>query len=208
MTFFDQKPVITVSGEGIAKAAPDLASFTITFASSSPYATEALSSEKTLRQSIVTTLTSLYGVDPVDMQVSFPQLTPARGASGELTYQAVNSLDVKFRMITSIDEAVAVLYKIDNLNVSNLVFTTNNARDLEDQAMKAAVADGKVRADKLAEASGKRLGRMVSLSAGQTQAVGTVATEVSKFDAQNPMAGLIPGQIQLTRNVTLVYEVN
>lgn len=209
-TYLDSQTVLTVSGEGRAKASPELAQFTVTYATSSAAATDALNGEKNFRQKIITLLSDLYEVNQSDMQISYPSIVPSASSSGGIIYQAVNAINVNFKKLTSLDEAIGKLYQINNLSISNLIFTTNNARDLEDEAMKEAVKDGEIRAGKLAQAGGKHLGKLLSVTAQQTQAVGTVSTEAGKAQSGFPgvATAALPGQIQITRNVTLVYQLN
>lgn len=209
-TLFDSQPtLLTVVGEGKVKASPELAQFTITYLATSSLPTDALEEEKNFRQRIITLLTGLYEVGRADLQVSYPRVLTTN-TTGKLTYQAGNTIDVKFKKLSSLDAAISKLYQVGNTNISvdNIVFTTSNPRDLEDQAISEAFKDGMIRAEKMARASGKRLGKLVSVAGQQTQAVGTVTTEAGKIggfaDTTNPA---LPGQIEITRNITLVYDL-
>ncbi len=195
----DTKPaLLSVVGEGKVKANPELAQFTISYVSTGTSSAETLASEKKLRQSIIDLLKNSFAVAPNDIQVSYPSLSPVAISSG-IAYQAVNTLNINFKKLTSMDEAIAKLYELKNLSVANVILTTNNSRDLEDQAITQAVIDGSTRAQKMAQASGKKLGKLVSVTGQQTQAVGTLTTQAGN-------SGL--GQFELTRTVSLVYELN
>lgn len=200
---------LTISGEGKAKAPPELVQFTVSFVAGGTTAEEATNNEKTMRQTIITLLTDQYGVATSDIQASYPRIVPVTGTTNTtVTYQAVNTLDVNFKNLKILDEAVNKFYKLGNLTISNVVFTTANARDLEDQANNLAYSDAKMRAEKMAQAAGKRLGKLVAVSGTQMQAVGTVSSDVSiQKGPQGFITGTVPGQIQIIRNVTLVYEL-
>lgn len=212
--FFSTKPVVTVSGEGVARAVPKLAKFTITYVTTAASSAEALLSEKTFRRRIISLLADQYKINQSDMQVPFPQVTPQVTGAGTITYQVVNTIDVTFSNLPTLEDAISQLYEMNtpsagNLGISNLIYTTENARDLEDQAMQEAIKDGKTRAAKLAAASGKKLGKLLSVTGQQTQAVGAVSTESNISYGIMPSANeAIPGQILLTRNATLVFELD
>lgn len=195
----DVKPaLLSVVGEGKVKANPEFAQFTISYVSTGTSSAETLASEKKLRQSIISLLTDSFSVQQSDIQVSYPSLAPVAVSSG-IVYQAVNTLNVNFKKLSSLDDAIAQLYLLKNLSVANVILTTNNSRDLEDQAISQAVTDGSTRAQKMAQASGKKLGKLVSVTGQQTQAVGTLSTQAGN-------SGL--GQFELIRTVSLVYELN
>ncbi len=206
----DSKPtLLSVVGEGKVKANPELAQFTISYVSTATSSAETLTSEKKLRQSIISLLTDSFAVLPSDIQVSYPNLSPVAISTG-IAYQAVNTLNINFNKLSSLDEAIAKLYELKNLSVTNVILTTNNSRDLEDQAITQAVIDGSTRAQKMAQASGKKLGKLVSVSGQQTQAVGTLTTQAGNSPRTTTGGTTLTalGPFELTRNVSLVYELN
>lgn len=198
-SYSDTKPaLLSVVGEGKVKANPEFAQFTISYVSTGTSSAETLASEKKLRQSIISLLTDSFSVQQSDIQVSYPNLAPVAVSTG-IAYQAANTLNVNFKKLSSLDDAIAQLYLLKNLSVTNVILTTNNSRDLEDQAISQAVIDGSTRAQKMAQVSGKKLGKLVSVTGQQTQAVGTLSTQAGN-------SGL--GQFELIRTVSLVYELN
>lgn len=203
----DAKTLLSVAGEGKAKAVPDLVSFTITYAGNGTSTTSALADENKVKQQIISLLASAYGVNQSDIQVSFPSVGVNASSSGGLNYQVANTLNVNFRKLASLDEAISKLYETNKLSIANLIFTTNNARDLEDEAIKDAVKDGELRAAKIAQAGNKKLGKLVSITAQQTQAVGSVSVEANMVKTNTTSGTSNPGQIEITRNVSLVYEL-
>ena len=197
--------LLSVVGEGKVKAPPELARFTVSYGVTSPTSPGALDAEKQMRQKIIKLLSDLYGVSANDIQISYPQIIPVASASGT-TYQAINILDVSFRRIPSVDDAVAKLYQTGTVRVSNVVLTTSNGRDLEDKAINQAMKDATTRAERMAKAANKRLGKLVSISGEQTKEVGTVTREaIIQKGTDTPDA--TSGTIEIVRNVSLVYEL-
>lgn len=199
---FDKPTFLTVVGEGKAKTDPELAQFTLSLAATGKTSFDAMEAEKNLRQKIITLLTGLYNIEKADLQVSYPRVSVS-SSGNTIYYSSVNSINVKFKRLGNFDAAIEKLYQLGNVNVSNIILTTENPRDLEDQAISKAFADGKERAEKMAQSAGKNLGRLVSVTGQQTQAVGTITREASTEKGSEAA----PGQIEITRNVTLVYEM-
>ncbi len=200
--------LLTVAGEGKITAPPQVAQFTITYVANGNTANDAINSEKTMRKQLIDTLSNLYGVNPADIQESYPRVVPPSATNNtvNLLYQAVNTLNVNYKKLQTLDSAIAKLYEVggNDISVTNIVFTTQNPRDLEDQAIANAIKDGEGRALKMAATTGKTLGKLVSVTGQQTQAVGTVSTQANPLSNGNVST---PGEIELTRTVTLVYEL-
>lgn len=196
--------VITVVGEGKVKTAPQLVQFNISYATTSSTAQNALNLEKIMRQKIINLL-GAYGVSTSDVQVAYPQAGAVQVGNG-ISYQAANTLIVKMKQVQNIDQLINQLYTLGSLTVNNIVFTTSDPRAFEDQAITQAVQDGMARAQKLAATSGRKLGRLVSITGQQTQAVGTVTRDAGSTTGTNTGTAT-PGQIEITRDVSLVYEL-
>ena len=113
-------------------------------------------------------------------------------------------MEIPGKLSVGLEELSGKLYDIGAIAISSIVFTTNNPRDLEDQAINKALVDAQMRAQKMADASGARLGRLVSMNGQQTQAVGTITRETNKLNDITATTG----QIEITRTLTLVYELN
>lgn len=203
--------LLTVTGEGNAEKSPEVVKFTVAYSSKDTTSTKALEAEKTTRQNLLTLLTGNFGVTDQDIQVAYPRLIPSYDAKGEATYQTVNTLDITFRQLALFDSVVAKLYELGGKDISlgNIVFTTANPRELENEALASALKDAQASAGKIAAAAGKKLGRLVSMAGNQTQSVGTLTTDAGGSKSQvNPQSlTTTPGSIKITRYMTLVYEL-
>lgn len=205
--------LLTVVGEGKVKAPPELAQFTLSYATVASTSADALSSEKQLRDKIISRLTGLYKVDDSDIQVQYPKVSPVTSTLRVL-YQSTNTMDVSFSNLNLLDQAISKLYQTGDIVVNSVVFTTKNPRELEDKAITEAFKDAKLRAEKMAQASEKKLGKLVSIAGNQTQSVGTTTRDVlnqqnaAKDLKPGQLPEIKPGQIELVRTVTLVYELN
>lgn len=195
----DNKPaLLTVIGEGNVKATPEKAQFSITYTALGKTSEEALSQEKNLREKIISLLAS-YGVSNSEITLYSPNITPLRQTESA-SYSVISSLSVEFQKLSELENLFAKLYTLGSLNISTTVFTTNNPRELEDRAIKKALYDAQLRAEKMAEAAGAKLGRVVSIAGEQTQNVATLSRKVES-DKNNP------GNIEIVRLVRVVYEL-
>lgn len=214
--FFTEPGTITIVGEGRVLAQSQLARFTVSWISSGNTPSEALQNERSVFNKIVGVLRT-NGVQNEDIQVAYARVVPPAAAGGG--YQAVNALDTELRGVAKLNEVVSSLYNNGAASVANIVLSTDNQEELEEQAIEAAIKDAKNKAKKTAKASNKRLGRLVSLTSGAT---GNVSALTSQVGTTQPQAGfssemeaggemfvqdLGPGQIEVVRRVSVVYEV-
>jgi len=204
-SYFDKPTLITVTGEGTVKAKPETVDFTVIALNSSNNSSQAIADNNKIIHDLVNLLKS-NGVKDQDLSLAYVRVIPPQASLGQSNYQAVNSINVTLKTVNNLDSLVAKLYSFGAYSISNIVFSTNNSRDLEKQAVASAIEDAKARAKELAKASKKRLGRMVSISASEVGKAGAIEGESS----QNKFGSLLnnlPSQIKIVRNAYIVFEL-
>ncbi len=199
-----QPSLLTVAGQGKIKSIPEIAQFTITYAVTGKTISDTTNAEKEQQQKIITLLNGIYGVDLSNIKVSYPKIV-SNSLGGVTFYQTANTLNVEFKKLQNLDEAISKLYDTGkDVAIGNIVFSTTNARDLEDKVLTLAVDDAKIRAQNMAKAAERKLGKLISITGEQMQSIGTVTYDANKDISKNATT---PGQIELVRNVTIVYEL-
>ncbi len=202
-------PMITVTGEGVVEATPDIATLMIGVTTQGATAAEALSANSAAMAAVLARLTTA-GIEGRDLQTSNLSLGPDYSkfdsSSGGVpsTYIASNMLTVRVRALdtlgTVLDAAVA-----DGANTLNgLTFGLADPDPVLNEARKEAVADARAKAELLAAAAGVKLGKIVSISeaGGMTDPVPMFRQEASA--AGVPVQG---GELGLSANVTIFYEI-
>jgi uncharacterized protein YggE len=155
---------VTVSGTSTIKAAPDEAVVSLGVQTQANTAQGALAQNAERMTAVLAALTS-QGISKADISTTDVSLYPTYGQSGvEITgYQASNQIDVTVRDLAKvgsiIDAAVGA-----GANLSNgITFKLSDQSQGVDQALAAAVADARSKADALAKAGDAQLGQVMTI---------------------------------------------
>ena len=201
---------ITVTGEGVIEAAPDIATISLGVTTEGKTAVEAMAANSAALAAVLDRLRAA-GIEERDLQTSNLTLNPNwvgydNGKTPTISgYTASNMLTVRVRALASLgtvlDSAIT-----DGANTLNgVTFGLAEPRPALDAARKEAVADAVARAALLVEAAGAKLGKVVSIaeSGGFAQPMPMFRMEASA-DSAVPVAG---GEVGLTASVTMVFEI-
>lgn len=201
-------PTITVTGEGVIEAVPDIATLMIGVTTQGETAAEALAANSTALDAVLARLTAA-GIEARDMQTSNLSLNPNwtgydSGTPKIVGFVASNMLTVRVRALDRLG-AVLDATVADGANTLNgLTFGLANPDPVLDEARKEAVADARAKAELLADAAGVKLGKVLSISesGGVPQPMPMFRAEASA--APTPVQG---GELGLTATVTIFYEI-
>ena len=204
--FFLRSPaLITVVGEGRVKVVPTIVKFSVTVSNISSSATLGIADNNRLMRNLVSTAQS-NGVLDGDISSSYVRVIPPSQLTGVTAYQAVNAASITLKDVSQFDNLVVALYSTGAQSISNIVFTVEDSRDLEKEAVATAIKDAKSRAREIARASGKFLGKMRSVATIEVGEAGALSGEVS----QTAVGGVLsssPSQIEIVRQASLVFEL-
>ncbi|MGA5195613.1 SIMPL domain-containing protein [Streptomyces exfoliatus] len=202
---------VTVSGNGRAAAAPDLAILSVGVEATRKTAKEAMAAQNTAAEALLGVLDK-QGIAERDIRTDSLSLSPvytqnAQGESKVTGYQAGQSFSVKVR---DIDRAGQVIGAVNDATgdagrINGVVFDVADPSALRVKAREAAYRDAYDKAAQHARLSGHRLGRLVSLSEGESVRPGPgAAPGVSADEASVPLA---PGEIEEQVTVSAVFEL-
>ena len=204
--FFLRSPaLITVVGEGRVKVVPTIVKFSVVVNNLSSSATLAIVDNNRLLRELISTAKA-NGVQESDINSSYVRVIPPSPLGGTTAYQAVNAVDITLKDVSKFDNLVVALYSFGAQSVSNIVFTVENSRDLEKQAVAVAIKDAKARAKEIAKASGKFLGKMRSVATVEVGEAGALSGEVAQVVAGGALSSS-PSQIEIVRQASLVFEL-
>ena len=121
-------------------------------------------------------------------------------------WRASNSIAITLR---DIDKASALTDLLSNLNATNISgprFTVDDTQQAETDLMKAAVDNAREKAEAIAQASGRKLGKVLSVSEGATSRPGPILfrAEVGMDDEGVPIE---PGSQTVSKTVTVIFEL-
>lgn len=166
----DFQPKISVTGEGTASAAPDMATIQTGVVSQAPTAKEALAANSKTMEAILAVLkerqiaarnvqTSQFNVQPIynsDRQGrTMPQIE---------AYQVTNQVHVRVRKLDELGEVLDALVQGGSNEISGISFGLADPSPVLDEARRSAVANARSRAELYAKEAGVKLGKVRSIS--------------------------------------------
>jgi uncharacterized protein YggE len=206
----DSSPTITVTGSAIITAVPDLATISVGVTTNGATASEAMTANSTAVSAVITRLQAT-GLEARDYQTSSLSLNPnwvtnAAGTGSEIKgYVAGNMLTIRVRALDQLGTVLDALIT-DGVNTLNsLTFGLQNARPMEDEARKQAVADAMARANLFAAASGSKLGPILSISEGGMNA--PYPAPMFRMAADAAPVPVAQGEVEVSASVTIVYKL-
>jgi len=201
--------LITVTGDGSADAAPDLAVLSMGVSTLAGTATEAMA-ENTAAMAVILARLQAAGIAERDLQTSNLSLNPNwtgydTGTAPKINgYTAMNQLTVRIRALDTLGVVLDAAITDGANTVNGLSFSLSDPRPAMDRARVAAVADARAKAELLVQAAGGSLGRIVSITEGGAVQPGPLFKATTMQEAAVPIAG---GEVSTNAQVTIVFEI-
>ncbi|MBP1844737.1 uncharacterized protein YggE [Rhizobium petrolearium] len=171
--FRPRDPVISISGEGEASIAPDMAVLTLSVVRNGQTAEAALSANSAAMKEVLTAIKA-DGVADRDIQTSnfsiYPQYRHSEPKNGVVDppevvgYEVANTLTLKVRDLDKLGALIDRSVKLGVNQGGQIVFTNDDPEEAMTEARKAAVAKALAKARTLTEAAGVKLGRVLEIS--------------------------------------------
>ncbi len=211
-----QPRTLTVSGTGTVNLNPDVAYISIGVQTENADVSQAVSSNNTLAQAIVTALQS-SGVDAKDIQTSnfnvysnqnFDKLTGQQLPGTSFTVN--NTVSVTVRDLTKLGSLLDVSVKAGANNINNISFDLADKTAGMTQARQKAMDDARSVASEVAKNAGLTLGDIQTVSYVENGPVPYYAYGVGGGGGASPSQALTPinpGQVQLNATVTVTFLV-
>jgi uncharacterized protein YggE len=209
-----RRSILTVSGEGIATAAPDLASFSTGVVTAAKTAREALDANTKSVADVVAAIKAA-GVEPRDISTSGfsvqPQYVNVKRDGGEAPriagYEVRNTVTVRLRDLSKLGGLLDDVVTKGANQIGGIGFDIAEPSKLEEQARVAAVKDARRQAEVMAEAGGVRLVRVISINEdGATPPPMPRMMAVAQM-AKRDSVPVEAGETEIRARVTIVYEI-
>ena len=196
---------ITVSGTGSVSATPNQAVFTFGVTTRSKTAVQALAADSAEMRRLIDALKAA-GIPASSLQKSSVSLPPNTSDGGDtiVGYSASNTVSVTIANLGRAGEIVdaAVAAGANQVDGPNLTVSDQGA--LYRAALKAAIADARVKAEAIAEASGLRVGTVSSV-----EETGDTPTPVRyAADSSASSTPVETGTQEITASVTVVFDAS
>lgn len=206
--------LLTVSGEGEAKAKPDQATLSAGVTTDGKTAADALGENSRAMTSVFATLKRL-GIPDKSIQTSGINVTPqypdynSKQPHRVIGYQVSNSVTVTVDDLDRLGPAIDALVSSGANNLGEVSFSIRDPKPLMAAAREDAVKDAIAKAETLSRAAGVTLGPIVSISEGSYAAVQRPMYRMAIM-ANAPAAPPPPvaaGENSLSTTVSVTWEI-
>jgi len=205
---------ITVSGEGEASGAPDVAVTTLGAEAVARKVGPAVADANARMRAVLDAVkrSGVAGKDirTTDFSIDFEQNPPPRaepeaGGRPAGNYRVRNTVQLTIRDLSRASEVLDAAIGAGANAVSGISFTIENPAPLRAKAREAAVADARARAEALARASGVSVGPVVSISEGGSGPVPRPMVARMAMDSAAPP--IESGELTERVQIEVVYEI-
>ncbi len=199
---------ITVTGQGLADATPDMATLTLGVTQRAKQASIAMGRVSDAVADILARLAQA-DIAPRDIQTRRLTLNPTRtnrasGSADFIGYTASNTVAIRVR---DLDRLGVIMESVltGGANVFNgLQFSVQDPAPLLERARKDAVADAMARAALYAKAAGVTLGPVLAITEQGGNSRPVLMEMASVRGAGAPVA---PGEVTISATVTMVFAI-
>ncbi|MBI3342147.1 SIMPL domain-containing protein [Candidatus Curtissbacteria bacterium] len=212
---WQQKPIETVSvaAAGVAKATPNIAKITATIDSKNPNIDQARK-ETQAKAGIIVDKLKVIGVDEKDIKTN----NVSAGGSYEVmiyspvqnTNQFTESFEITLHDFNKADQVLQTLTQngATNLYGPNLTIDESNLESAKSQARQNAVENAKKKAQELAGATGRKIGKVVKIAEQGDYAYPRPLMAVGGTDLKEKAATIQPGQNEVTITLQVDFSLN
>ncbi|MBQ7534931.1 MAG: SIMPL domain-containing protein [Stomatobaculum sp.] len=207
---------VTVSASGTVKLTPDKASLTFGVTTQEKTADRAQKKNSEDVDRVISVLTS-RNIEEKSIRTTdysmYPQYDYSKNGEQKLTgYTVRTSLTIQDQDISEVGKLIADCVAAGINTVDNISFLCSGYDEAYKEALTKAVKTSHEKAEVLASAAGKKLGDPVTITEGYQNTSARYAKNANvTFDAAEEAAAmgpaLMPGETDITANVTVTYEI-
>jgi uncharacterized protein YggE len=209
-----RETILTVHANAVTRSAPDLAIVTLGVSARGDTARAAQQAQSTRMQTVLAAARAA-GVEERDVQtVGFslePQYVYARNAAPRVNgYVSRNTVSVRVRDLNAVSGLIDATVAEGANELQGIQFTFQDEEASRDAARAEALQTARARADAYAQAAGKRVTRMLSITepGGAVPLIGLdrrISAPSVVAEAAN--AQIRPGELDASSAVTVVFEL-
>ena len=201
---------VTASGTGTTQAAPDTAEMSFGVITMSADAKSALDDASKVAAQIAAAVKE-QGVAGEDIQTRdvsvYPQTVDQDGKQVITGYQASLSVQVKVRDIAKLGEVISAANAAGANTINGPTFTIADPAPVRAKAIEEAVADARASAEAMAKAAGKSVGDVLSMSSSDVSSFPGPMYSMADTAGAAKDVPIEPGQLDVTANVVVAFEL-
>ncbi len=206
-------PTLTLTGEGLAEAKPELAVVQIGVAVTAKVAKDALTENSKLLTAALNAAKEA-GIEPRDLQTSGLSLRPDIVRADKwphrevIGYQVNNSVTMRVRDISKLGALLDRLVVLGINDIRGISFSVENPAPLVEQARAAAIRDVMEKAQKAAEAANLRIVRVLELSEAGVEAPAARPIVMARaVSSPRPEVPVEAGELVYRARVNAAFEI-
>jgi uncharacterized protein YggE len=207
-------PSVTVTGEGIVTAEPDVAEIEIGVVTEAKAAPQASKENAAKLAKVIAEVKKLLGpgdeIKTIGYSLNPNYRYPKEGGKPELTgYTATNVVRVRTGALQGVGSLIDTATQSGANKIQRLVFTLKDEDAAKREALRNATAKAKSKAEDVARALGLKIARVLSVNEGE-QAFRPVMRELRAGAVMAQEAAPTPveaGTVQIRSTVTLTAEL-
>ncbi len=191
-SFKSSQVISTVSVTATAEitAKPDTVSFVVTFINNTSDTITGINSSELVINKLIDIIKKLKD-DKLEIKKTFYQITPQ--TSG---FTIASAFSVKTSNLENLDNLIKELYSNGATSVSNVTFKSDDIKNVETQLRQKVFQDAKDKASRIAKSSGKRLGKIISITDDGTSNTSTIKDMQSNEE-----------MISISKSISVVYQL-
>ena len=207
---------VSITAEGKSDAVPDIAKITATIESKNSNLDIARSQNEKKISEITSTLQKL-GVDAKDIKTQNISADPGYEPQTLIypvpprpnTNQFSTSLEITIRDFAITDEIISTLTKggTTNLYGPQLTLSDEKLETAKSQARQKAIDNGRQKAMQLAEASGRKLGKVIKIGEQQNFGYPQPLIVENQRDLEQKASQILPGQSEVVASLQVEYQL-
>jgi uncharacterized protein YggE len=207
-------PTISVVGEGLAAARPDMAVISVGVVAQAPRARDALAQNSKSMTDVIANVKGA-GIEARDIETSQISLRPQYSYPGQgsreapklVGYEASNNLSIRVRSFDKLGGLLDSLVTSGANQIRGVELTIAETGPLRDQARFAAMKDAIRKAEILADAAGVRIVRLFSAAEEVADAPRPIAMRMTADAAQRAPVPVEAGEQEIRARVTAIFEI-
>ena len=203
--FFVSKAMITVVGTGKLQVVPAKVEMIVSRVDSSVDPVVAVNQGENNTKLLIDQSKNM--LNSPDIQRAFYQITPTI-VGGDKLYQVVYVFKLTSYEPVKTSELIKSLYTNGAITINEISFLPDQQEEVTQEARKAALKDAREQAKKIAQAAGKRVGRILTITDDLSEASGTVSSQEQGGDVVSAdFSAAAPEKIEVVKIVSVTYEI-
>ncbi len=198
---------VTVTGEAKSQEKNQLASYSAGIMAESMDKNKAIEEVNTKMNDLIKVVKE-FGVKEADIKTqSLSYYQEPKGGQNPGQWQVNNSVEIVLRDITKASELADLLAKTGANSVYGPNFRMDDTNKIEKSLYDKAIADAKEKATSIAAASGRKLGKVLSVSDGSSGGIYPLYSVKMDSAGMGGGASTEPGSSTVYKNLTVVFEL-